>query len=89
MIPSVTGPEPSAGIQAAPVPTMMVDDAASAVTKAEQDRATLVRLIQAGVVLRDPSVGRNVAGAARFRQEIEGLVRPTVNLAIRPKKRRR
>lgn len=60
-----------------------------AAIKAETDRATLARLIKAGVVRRDASVGKNVAGARQFRDEIEGLVRPKVNLAIRPKRRHR
>lgn len=93
MMTDVIGPEPSLDVPRftpGVLPTMMVDDASVvAVRRAERDRGTLARLIKAGKVTRDASVGANVPGAAPFRAQIEALVRPTVNLAIRPNKKRR
>lgn len=56
---------------------------------ADRDRRDLARLVREGRVLRNEEIGRNVQGAAKFRAEIEDLVRPKINLAIRPKKKRR
>lgn len=77
------------GVQATPPPAMMVDDVSTAMSRASRDRGTLVRLIRQGLVLRDRTVGRNVQGAANFIAEIEALVTPPVNLAIRPRRKRR
>lgn len=74
---------------------MTVTDEARAIAerRASEDRETLARLVRERRVERrapgyyeDPG---NRAAARRFQEEIEQLVRPKVNLAIRPKKRRR
>lgn len=58
--------------------------------RAQEDRETLARLVREGRVRRDASLGANVPGAALFREEIEqAAARRPVNLAIRPRKRRR
>lgn len=57
--------------------------------RAAEDRATLARLIRERKVRRDSAMGALVPGARKFKTEIEELVRPTPNLAIRPNKRRR
>lgn len=50
-----------------------------------KDREDLARMIRENKVKRDATVGSNVAGARQFVAEIEAMVSPPVNLAIRPK----
>lgn len=57
---------------------------------AAEDRELLASLIRRNLVTRDARVGAGVPGAAAFRREIETIVAGrAVNLAIRPKKKRR
>lgn len=60
-----------------------------AITRSNGDRDRLARLVRQGIVLRDPRVGHRVDGASAFRADIERRVRPVIDLAIRPKKKRR
>lgn len=61
--------------------------------RAAEDRETLARLVREGRVVRQ-SPGRyedadNRRSARLFQEEIEQLVKPKVNLALRPRRRRR
>lgn len=69
----------------------MISEEAMRLAKAHaaRDRDELARLVRVGRVRRDPAMGANVPGRAAFVADIEARVRPPVNTAIRPKKRRR
>lgn len=69
--------------------TLPPDAVAAARRMAADDRALLARLLREGKVRRNLAMGHNVPGAVSFRADVEGLVRPKVNVAIRPKKKRR
>lgn len=60
------------------------------VVKANRDRDRLVRHIRSGRARRERRYDfPRIAGSRRFIEEIEAMVKPRINLAIRPKKKRR
>lgn len=77
-------------IRSEPSPHMISPEArAIAERHAAEDRALLAKLVKEGRVVRDPAMAARVSGAAAFRREVEAIVKPPVNLAIRPRRKRR